>query len=77
VWFGAANRLGTVGLRRPQPEEVRFGKLAPSAATTDYTQILKNVGRYLGEMEALKSSIEAMVSTGSADIEWARLSRLP
>jgi len=70
IWFGAPERTGTVGLHRPRTTDPRFAQLPPDEAAKVYRVTLDRVGRYLDDMEAPKSVIEAMVSTGSADILW-------
>jgi hypothetical protein len=70
IWFGAVLREGTVGLHRPHFAGTGFAQLAPAEAETTYRPVLNRLRRYLEEMEAPESAIEAMLGTSSADIQW-------
>jgi hypothetical protein len=70
IWFGAAVRHGRVGLHRPRIDNQEFKALAPAEATKVYRRTLDEIGKYLDEMEAPRSMIDAMVATNSADIRW-------
>jgi len=70
IWFGAVHRSGVVGLHRPQIDSPEFRALSADKAAEVYRQVLRNVVRYLDEMEAPKPLIDAMVSTSSASIRW-------
>jgi hypothetical protein len=71
MWFGAVNRLGTVGLHRPRFGDPAFKALAGADATRVYKGVLLEIARYLEEMEVPRPMIDAMVATGSSDIRWA------
>ena len=47
-----------------------FKALPPAEASTVYRQILGTVTAYLEEMEVPRPMIDAMVRTGSSEIEW-------
>ena len=70
IWFGAVDRLGTVGLHRPRIDDLAFRSLNPTDASAAYRQMLDGVRGYLDEMEVPKQMIESMVATGSAEIRW-------
>lgn len=70
IWFGAQERLGTVGLHRPRTDDPSFKALGPAEASAVYRRIVDSVVRYLDEMEVPKQMIESMVATGSAEIRW-------
>lgn len=70
IWFGAPMREGSVGLHRPRFTDARFGKLPPAEASVAYQQALQGVSRYLDEMEAPKTVVDAMTSTASAEVSW-------
>lgn len=70
IWFGAVGRYGSVGLHRPRTDDPYFKALDPTAAADAYRRALNSIRQYLDEMEEPKPMIEAMVSTGSADIKW-------
>lgn len=70
IWFGAVHRNGSVGLHRPRTDDPTFRALSPAEASVVYRQMLDRVARYLEEMEAPKSMIDAMVATGSAEMRW-------
>ena len=75
IWFGAVNRVGTVGLHRPRINDPAFKALAPSEASAVYRRMLDSISRYLEEMEVPKPLIDSMVATGSAEIEWVDSNR--
>jgi hypothetical protein len=75
IWFGAVNRIGTVGLHRPRINDPAFKALAPSEASAVYRRMLDSISRYLDEMEVPKPLIDSMVATGSAEIEWVDSNR--
>jgi len=70
IWFGAVNRSGRVGLHRPRIDDPEFSNLAPAEATKVYRRVLDEIAKYLDDMEAPRSMIDAMVATNSADIRW-------
>jgi hypothetical protein len=70
IWFGAVEREGEVGLHRPTTDDPTFRALSPADASKTYRRILGNVTAYLDEMEAPKSTIDAMVGTSSSEIRW-------
>lgn len=70
IWFGSVQRDGTVGLHRPKFNDPQFGLLPQEEASRRYRYALQEISRYLEEMEVPRSMIEAMASTGSADIRW-------
>jgi hypothetical protein len=70
IWFGAPDRSGAVGLHRPRFTDPRFSKLPPAEAATAYREALQTIGRYLEEMEAPKTIIDTLVSTGSDEMTW-------
>jgi hypothetical protein len=70
IWFGAVHRSGVVGLHRPRIEDQLFKSLPTAEASKIYKDILASIVRYLDEMEAPKRLINAMVSTGSSEIQW-------
>jgi hypothetical protein len=70
IWYGATTRSGTVGLHRPHFTGTGFAQLTPADAEAAYKPLLANLTRYLEEMEAPKSSIEAMIATSSAEVRW-------
>jgi hypothetical protein len=70
IWFGGIERGGVIGLHRPKITDPQFGALPPDEATSQYKEVLRQVSRYLEEMEAPRALIEAMVATGSSDIRW-------
>lgn len=70
IWFGAIERGGVVGLHRPKITDSQFATLPPDRASKQYRDVLQKISQYLEEMEAPRSLIEAMVSTGSSDIRW-------
>jgi hypothetical protein len=70
IWFGAVDRNGRVGLHRPRIDDPEFKVLPPAEATKVYRRTLDEIGKYLDEMEAPRSMIDAMVATNSADIRW-------
>ena len=70
IWFGAPDRLGTVGLHRPQLTDPEFKSMPPDQAMGVYRRALDSISSYLGEMEAPHPMIDAMVATGSTEIRW-------
>jgi len=70
IWFGAVEREGQVGLHRPMTNDPAFKALPSAEASTAYRRILGIVTAYLEEMEVPTPMIDAMVSTGSSEIEW-------
>jgi hypothetical protein len=70
IWFGAVDRLGTVGLHRPRIDDPEFTAMAPGGATKVYRQVLDQIANYLDEMAAPRPLIDAMVATNSSDIRW-------
>jgi hypothetical protein len=70
IWFGGAERTGSVGLHRPYTNDPSFRDFPPVEASTKYRQILNDVVDYLNEMEAPKSIIETVVNTSSGEIRW-------
>ena len=70
IWFGAQDRIGTVGLHRPRTDDAAFTALSPADASAAYRRMLDGVRSYLDEMEVPKQMIELMISTGSAEIRW-------
>ena len=70
IWFGGVERLGTVGVHRPQINDPMFRGLSPAEASTAYRRALAMIAAYLDEMEVPKSIIELMVATSSNDIRW-------
>jgi len=71
IWFGGAERSGSVGLHRPYfSEESAFKLLSPADAEKEYTKMLTSIGDFLEEMEVPKPIIETMTATGSAEITW-------
>jgi hypothetical protein len=73
IWFGAIERRGVVGLHRPKITDSQFATLPPDRASKHYRDVLQKISQYLEEMEAPRSLIEAMVSTGSSDIRWVEV----
>lgn len=73
IWFGAVDRIGTVGLHRPHTDDLAFRAMTPSEASVAYRRMLDTVRTYLDEMEVPKQIIETMVATGSAEIRWVDL----
>jgi hypothetical protein len=63
-------RYGSVGLHRPRTDDQAFKALSPADASVVYRQMLRTVARYLEEMETPRQLIDAMVATGSAEIQW-------
>jgi hypothetical protein len=57
-------------LHRPRIDDPQFKVLAPAEATKVYRRSLDEIEKYLDEMEAPRSMIDAMVATNSADIRW-------
>jgi len=70
IWFGAVYRFGKVGLHRPRTADPRFKTMAPADASVAYKRILDEISRYLEEMEAPRTAIDAMVTTSSSEISW-------
>lgn len=70
IWFGAVRRSGVVGLHRPQIASPEFRTLPAGKAAEIYSQALRDIVRYLDEMETPKPMIDAMVATSSASIRW-------
>ncbi len=73
IWFGAPERDGAVGLHRPHFASPTFKGLSPALASETYRPMIESVVKYLTEMEAPKSAIEAMVATSSAQVTWYNL----
>jgi hypothetical protein len=72
IWFGAPDRAGDIGLHRPRTDDPAFKALSAAEAATAYRRMLDESVRYLEEMETPRPMIDAMVSTGSAEIRWIR-----
>ena len=72
IWFGAPDRAGDIGLHRPRTDDPAFKALSAAEAATAYRRMLDEIVRYLEEMETPRPMIDAMVSTGSAEIRWIR-----
>ena len=70
AWFGGTKRLRTVGLHRPRIDNPDFRGLAPAEAAKVYTAVLEQIRRYMMEMEAPRPTINAMVGTGSSEVQW-------
>jgi hypothetical protein len=70
IWFGAVDRVGSVGLHRPRTTDPYFRALDPSDGATTYRKALDGIQAYLDDMEVAKPVIELMTATGSADIKW-------
>ena len=70
IWLGAVERIGTVGLHRPWINDARFKGLHPNDASALYRELLKDISRYLDEIETPRTLIDALIATGSSDIRW-------
>ena len=70
IFLGGVDRLGTVGLHRPQIIDPAFRGLSPTDASTVYRQMLGRIAAYLDEMEVPKPIIKSMIATDSGDIHW-------
>jgi hypothetical protein len=82
IWFGAVDRVGSVGLHLTQTDDPSFKTPSPTEDTNVYRWVHDAIRRYLDEMETPEAIIQAMIKTNSADISWAdayddRLTRPP
>jgi hypothetical protein len=70
IWFGAVERIGTVGLHRPTIDDPEFKSLPAAQAMEAYRRAINSMSRYLEEMEAPRDVIDAMTTTDSSEITW-------
>jgi hypothetical protein len=68
VWLGGVARDGVVWLHRPRTDDQLFRKLPAAEASQVYRAALDTIVAYLREMEAPTPVIDAMISTGSAEV---------
>jgi hypothetical protein len=66
MWFGAVERFGIVGLRKPRVDDPEFKAMA----VPDAMRTLDGIARYLTEMEAPREVIDAMTKTDASEISW-------
>lgn len=70
IWFGAVERMGTVGLHRPRIDDPEFANSPPEEATKLYRRALTEIETYLADMEVPRPVIDAMLATSSGQIRW-------
>jgi hypothetical protein len=70
IWFGGVSRAGHVGLRRPGINDPEFKALPAADASTFYNRALREITRYLEEMEVPRPLIDTMFATSSSEFQW-------
>jgi hypothetical protein len=70
IWFGAVERMGTVGLHRPRIDDPDFANSPPEEATKRYRRALSEMEAYLTDMEVPRPVLDAMLATSSGEIRW-------